>query len=66
MKELKPSLNTQSDPLVLNSYLSLKLILLPLFHDELLFFLVYLDYSYCFFLLDSDVRERRDVDFKNC
>ena len=33
------------------------------FLNELLFFHVFIEYSYCFFLLDNDVRERRNVVF---
>ena len=42
-------------PLVLNSLFSLKHISLPFFLNELLFFLVFIEYSYRFFLLDNDV-----------
>ena len=59
IKELRPSLNAQSDAISAKLFV----ILLSLFLNELLFFLSFIEYSYCFFLLDNDVRERRNVVF---
>ena len=63
IKELRPSVTLKVIPLVLNSLFTLQHILLPLFLNEVLFFHVFIEYSYCFFLLDNDVRERRNVVF---
>ena len=57
IKELRPSLNTESD------YVSAKLFVMLLFLIHGLLFFVHIDHSYRIFFkkLDNDVRERRNV-----